>query len=265
METAQQTIDVKAADRLKPFPAVAMKLMNECQKDSPDTARIIELIECDPGLATRVISVANSPLYGCTREICSVPRAVLVLGARPISSFVVSCCIKTVFGDANASPIKQGLLEHCLGTAIVAQILAKETEACDPSVAFLTGMVHDIGKLVFIGECAEQYELKQPDLAVDSVRIEQQLFGVDHVALAFRYLTNLGFPCEITNAVYNHHQLDASQKSLSGVAACANKLAKQWHLGSKSDVEEEPGLTEYFDYEPQARECYESTRCVFLK
>ncbi len=271
MSLQTKTIQVSDADSLTPFPAVALKVVEECRSECPDTARLIELVECEPAIASKVLSVANSPLYGCAREIDTIPRAILVLGARAISGLAVAFSTKEVFEAGKTTPTKTSLMEHSLGTAVVARILASQDFACDPSSAFLAGMMHDIGKLVFLEQAQEQYESNLAELRLSSVENEEALFGINHVSVGKRYVRNMGLPPEISDAVAGHHAHCPTPIDLIGIASIADQLSKVWGLGTENaEIESaefesrcEFNCADFADLKDTAKESYESIKCVF--
>lgn len=271
MSIQSQTIQISDADSLTPFPAVALKVVEECRSSCPDTVKLIELIECEPAIASKVLSVANSPLYGCTREIETIPRAILVLGARAISGLAVAFSTKEVFEAGKTTKTKSTLMEHSLGTAVVARLLASQEFACDPSSAFLAGMMHDIGKLVFLEHAEEKYEANLSDLRLSSVEHEEALFGINHVSVGKRYVSNMGLPPEISDAVSGHHLSCPTPTDLIGIASIADQLSKVWGLGMENvEIESEEfksrcefDCADFADLESAAKESYESIKCVF--
>jgi len=226
-------IQVEDADEIKPLPAVAMKLAAECRKDQPNMKSVIELIECESAIAARVLSIANSPIYGCAREIDSVPRAVLVLGSRAISNLAISISTQDVFGSKSKCEIyRQSIFEHSLGCAIVSRMLAREIGGIDPAAAFLAGILHDVGKLIYFDKHPETYV--QECWGDESVLLENEnrVFGVDHTKIGQRYVDNMGLPFEINQAVGSHHDFVERVCDVASVTAVANLLAKQWELGT---------------------------------
>ena len=98
--TSQVTISLyNANDILKQLQNVSSlppipKVLQEISQlfNSPDiSAKKVEmLIEKDPSLTLKVLSVANSPLYGLKRNVNTVGAAILILGMHEIKSVLTS-------------------------------------------------------------------------------------------------------------------------------------------------------------------------------
>jgi len=70
-------LELQELVQLRPIPSVALQVLDACRQQEPDIKRIIELIECDPAISTRILALTNSPLYGYSREIASLNQAVV--------------------------------------------------------------------------------------------------------------------------------------------------------------------------------------------
>ena len=54
------------------------QILIDLQSASSNTARVIELIEKDPGISASVLKTINSPLFGVHTKITSIQKAVLL-------------------------------------------------------------------------------------------------------------------------------------------------------------------------------------------
>jgi putative nucleotidyltransferase with HDIG domain len=224
--------------RLRPFPAVATKLLNLCNQQDANIRDIIQLIECEPAVASKVLSLANSPLYGTSRVSVTIGQAVVLLGYRAVAQVAVSVAAGGVFaqGSDDAARARRDLFTHCLGCGTVGRALAHVTQQCNPDEAFLCGILHDVGKLIFLDLAADDYLEFQNNVDGDSsskIVAEQAAFGIDHTRTGNSCGTAWGLPAEISAAIADHHNADAgtSHPRLSTVTYEANCLAKHWGIG----------------------------------
>ena len=121
------------------------------------------------------------------------------------------------------------------GVSIVANV--------DPEEAFIAGMVHDVGKLVFFDLAADQYVYDPNNLeSSPTIAEEAETFGIDHGKVGNRCGVEWGLPEEINEAITFHHSPDSSEwaPELVAVVYAANRLAKAWGIGSQAkDVNED--------------------------
>ena len=69
--------EILAAQNMRPFPVTPQQLLQELRRPEPDIDQVIQLIECDPSVAAKILSMANGPLYGMTRPVTSVGHSIV--------------------------------------------------------------------------------------------------------------------------------------------------------------------------------------------
>ena len=147
------TDEAALSSRLKPLPAVALKLTELLRSDAVPFDKLAEIINQDPSLAMQIMKVVNSPLYRGTVEIRDLKDAIARLGVDGVSSLAMSIAMAAlrppkpiyfkIFGKV--------IWSHSLHCAHLCQKLAAH-EGLDPFTAHFLGLIHDIGKII-IYEC----------------------------------------------------------------------------------------------------------------
>lgn len=225
---------------LLPFPAVALKLMQACKDPKNGARELCQIIECDASLSTDLLRISNSSLYGCAGQIKTVEHAAVVLGVSGLRDLALSAAAADVFAAGEEQhPASQALWQHSLGCATVARILAEHVEDVSPDEAFVAGLVHDVGKLIFIEILKDDYDLMSKSmLGICIVEDEAECFGVSHTQLGQRCGEEWGLPLGISDAIGFHHApRDADAVELASVVSAANQLSKIWRIGAEDDVE----------------------------
>src|SRR6187401_2816214 len=75
---------VERTGQLYSLPAVAAQVLRLTAESSVDGRALKECIERDPALATRILRVVNSSLFGVTRQVTDLSQALALLGTRPL-------------------------------------------------------------------------------------------------------------------------------------------------------------------------------------
>lgn len=139
---------------LPPLPAIACKLLDLVAREDCNIEELAALIEQDPGLAARIIGIANSAYFARPTEICSVSDAIIrVLGLNLVRGIAIGIALSKPF-DASACPAFQ--LERywyrAMQTASLAGRLGSLTAlpATERSCLFLSGLLHNLGQLVLV-------------------------------------------------------------------------------------------------------------------
>ena len=234
--SSANAIDLDNLPDFRPFPAVATRVMAAYDDPNFEPSQIAEIIKCDPTISMRMLSVANSPMYGFSNTITTIEQATVVMGFRAAKNLVMSIAASAVF-DAEPSTREAAaqLWQHSLGCAAVARRIAKQVNVC-PDEAFLAAVVHDVGKLILLD--ADQQAYLDATRNVDSSRItdvEMESFGLTHTDLGERYGAACGLPSEIIDAIACHHDPAAAETcgQLAGVICVANSMAISLGLGQQ--------------------------------
>lgn len=235
---------VKRLPELRPFPQVAARLLAACQQADTTAGDLAEIIQCDPAVSSRLLNVANSPMYGFSGDIRTVDHAVVILGFRAVRDLGVSMAAADVFAQGDtAVQCRSELWQHSLGCAAVAKLLASHVGGVQPEEAFLAGIVHDVGKLLLFDAYADEYAAATCDLnSATIIDVEKQLYGVSHTEVGFQCALTWGLPLGINQAISFHHSPQSAEASpeLVAVVGAANALSRQWQIGFDHAVAEEP-------------------------
>lgn len=231
------TDDLPAVLELRPLPFLALKINEQCRNHHSDIDRIIELIQCEPATAAKILSIVNSPLYAYSREIDSIKQAVVVLGFKRLAEVAMSIASHEVFSDENdGSDFGMPLYEHSLAVATTSRLLAQQsTGLIDDGAAFLAGLLHDVGKLFFFDLAPGVYMALLDTLETScSVEHEYALFGKSHSEMGLHFAHNYGMPSSIRGAIEQHHASESLQQSdLAKTVDLANSLVKLWNISGQ--------------------------------
>ncbi|MEJ2622675.1 MAG: HDOD domain-containing protein, partial [Candidatus Thiodiazotropha sp.] len=140
------------------------KVINDSNSDSEDIAHVVQ---ADPTVAARVISVVNSAAYRGKQPVDNLPDAVTRLGRSVTHNLVISFALGKLF-QSRSKILQQRMLrlwKHVSYVAPICHELANVTPGLSNDQALLCGLLHDIGALAIIGAARSKPELaEQPDL-----------------------------------------------------------------------------------------------------
>jgi HD-like signal output (HDOD) protein len=156
---------------LPSLPDVAIriaKVINDANTGSRDIAHVVQ---ADPTVAARIISVVNSAAYRGRAPIDNLPDAVSRLGRNVTHHLVISFVLCKLF-HSRSKVLKQRMLEtwqHSSYVAALCHELAHVTPGLEPAQAMLCGLLHDIGSLAIIGAARKRPELAENPVLLDQV------------------------------------------------------------------------------------------------
>lgn len=79
---------------LPPLPASIARIQELCIQDDTDIDELSRVIGNDPMLSANILKSVNSPLYGMSTEISSIPQAIMLFGISMIRGFAAANAIK---------------------------------------------------------------------------------------------------------------------------------------------------------------------------
>jgi len=201
-------------DTLPAMPVIAQKLLALPLDTDEGEAQLLTLIEQDPQISAKLISLANSPAMGVSRKVGSVSDAALLLGLTRVKAVSLGIAAMSNFtrlpGSQNFAP--QDLWLHSLAIAVAMNTLAHHMPARlrpQQDHIFLAGLLHDMGYMaihcvdsVASNELHHQLRL-QPRRSV--LEIEMQILGVSHCYIGAQLARQWNLPEEIITVLGYHH------------------------------------------------------------
>jgi HD-like signal output (HDOD) protein len=136
-----------------PSTPVAFQEIVAClQQPTASVADAARIVGRDVAMTANIMKLVNSAFFGSRHPIATVDRAIAYLGLETLGALVVG---HGVFQGGSYSGIAgfsvERLWQHSLQTAVAARAIALNVNqsAAIAEQAFLAGVLHDVGKLVY--------------------------------------------------------------------------------------------------------------------
>ena len=175
-----------------------------------------EAISRDMALTTKVLQLANSPLFSTQNQISDPKHAVALLGLGHIRPLVLSASLYSQFSVSDSQEFSiEELMDHSVtigGLAKkVATAEAASAELIDQSM--VAGMLYEIGKILLIDQIPDQYReaLKVArEQGISQWEAEKEIIGASHSEIGAYLLAMWGLPAPVVEAVaFCHHPQQA--------------------------------------------------------
>jgi HD-like signal output (HDOD) protein len=174
------------------------------------TREVAEIVLREPGLAARVLKVANSAYYGFSRNIATLDRALVVLGLDAMRGITAAACLDRSIARRNqfGAIDPRALVHHCVASAFAAEQLARLSGRGNAAEAFMAALLHDFGvpvqeRLDPEGVAALIKALReQPEADVQA--LEKALVKIPHTRCAQVIFDSWQLPPLISLAALHH-------------------------------------------------------------
>lgn len=173
---------------------------------------VAEVVERDFAMAAKVFHLAHWDCFDPRRGVRNVERAVQNLGLDFLRSVVSTTGLFQPCADGLIESFNlRDLFAHSVYVSTLAEAAARTLSPEDAVAddARIAGLLHDIGKLVLISACRDEYaRVWQKNLSsgVPIRRLERETFGVTHTDVGGALMILWGFPGHIVEAVMFHHK-----------------------------------------------------------
>ncbi|AXS79088.1 HDOD domain-containing protein [Dechloromonas sp. HYN0024] len=205
-QTVQDSIE---GGHLPSPPEMLLRLMNTVDDDQATTGDLAKIVEQDPGLASRILSVANSPALRLGRELKTLEACLVALGTRLVRSLATCLSIQRLFDrnpKLNTATVAD-FWSHSLLVGELARSVAELVEYPHPDETYLAGLLHDIGELILLTALGDPYRRYLKNSAEDTkLQAEEiQLFGTTHAEVGGWLIDQWGLDTQVADAVAFHH------------------------------------------------------------
>lgn len=180
---------IQALQELPPLPGVACELLEEATREDADLQRLAKLIEKDPGLAARIIGVANSAYFRRQNDVHTVADAIIrVLGLNLVRSLAIGISLSKPFDASGCKNFDLGQYWYtAMTTATLASRLSAHVSLDEAQLdsLFLSGLLQNLGQLALVhllpDAMSEVFQAVTEDEGADIVALQQQHLATDEI------------------------------------------------------------------------------------
>jgi putative nucleotidyltransferase with HDIG domain len=230
MEKARDV--VAKVGELPPIPSVILESMKLLNDPSSTVKKIQSQILLDQSLTAFILKVANSALYGLRKEVSTVSYAINLMGYNTAKSILTAYLSKNLYSSKGNKLIQTMLWKHSISSAVYGKKIAEHLKKVSSEEAFISSLLHDIGKGVLLKNKTEEFEEIVQLIYNDnkkSIEAEQQILGFTHVEVGYLLMKNWRFSENIVDTVIYHHNFQefSGENLLVPTVSLANKLSHQ--------------------------------------
>ena len=140
--------------QLPSFPDVVINIRAALEDPTCTSERLADVVRTDPVLAARLLMTANSAFHNRAGiEIVDLNLAISRLGFEVVRNTAITLAVEQIFNASqhdDARDVIREIWDNSLSMASMSFVLARQKRSLNADNAFLSGLLHEIGKLYIV-------------------------------------------------------------------------------------------------------------------
>ncbi|MGD8264759.1 MAG: HDOD domain-containing protein [Desulfobacterales bacterium] len=203
---------------LPEIPSIVFELNEVIANPVSSVEEIAQVVNRSPSLTALLLKIVNSSFYGFPSKIIKISHAVTLIGTREISGLALGISILSIFKKIPKEIIDMySFLKHSLACGILSRILAANINFPQTEQLFVSGLLHDLGRLIFYIYFPEE---SRNVLSRSRTRCnllfeeETDYLGCNHAQIGTQLLKQWKLPLVLENNVFYHHSPSEAQQPI---------------------------------------------------
>lgn len=202
------------------------------------TTTLSKTIGRDQGLATKLLAISNSPLYGLPRKVSTIDFAILVIGYHDVKNIIVALSMMDAFKNMNDANLNyKDLWLHSFLVGTFSRRIAIDLELRVIGEVFISGLLHDLGIAVihkyFHSAFVKILEMvKKENYSFIDAEVEN--LGMSHAAIGNFLTEKWNLPVQLCQTILHHHNPSSSQdkSGISHIVHLSDYMINSWKIGN---------------------------------
>jgi len=212
------------------FPHIVQQVNELIAGEDPSIEDLGEIVEKDIVISSKLISIANSPLYKGVDTVDNLNAALVRLGLKTTCAVISAVAAKNLYDSDNKS-LKIELDQlwiHSFGVATLAKHLGEAAGIEKTDNLFLMGIIHDIGKMLLMKAFVDIHS----DHSIADRELQLAIHEI-HTTFGAALIKKMRFPKNFIHMAEFHHwnryEKDADRELL--VISLSDHLANELGFG----------------------------------
>ncbi|CAD7287435.1 hypothetical protein LMG7974_00314 [Campylobacter majalis] len=212
---------------LPPLDDTVIRVQQICSDENSSINDLTKVIEKDPMLTANILHSANSPLYGFSKEVTTVARAISLFGMATVRGFALASAIKRSF-SINLDPylitshdfLNISMMQNALMYNWYTKIKPKDLEILSPASFML-----EVGKIVMAKEILEsgfdvdfKSKIKELTHPSDLVMLESDFLQITNEEITAKIFEQWNLESELVGAILYSNEPDDAPKHIKDYA-----------------------------------------------
>jgi len=212
----------------------ALRMLND-----PDTSNndLIKIFSKDQSFIAKILTIANSPIYGLRREVSTLDFAILVLGFNEIKNIIFAISFIESFRNERDRYFNQsGFWLHSFITANVARRICEDLDVKKRGEAFVAGFLHDFGISILHRYLHSEFVQIYNNVAtgMSYYDAERSVMNLNHFEIGEILMEKWSLPYILSDAIRYHHDPSSANvdKELASIVHLADYMCQYFNIGN---------------------------------
>lgn len=199
---------------LPTIPEIMFEAIKIIKSEPGNVIKLSKIIGKDQGMVAKILSVANSPLYGMRRNVTSLEFAIMLMGAKELENVITAISLSNAIQFKSSSTFNEKKYwHHSMAVGLVSKDISRKLENSEiAGDAFIGGILHDIGIQLFAKYFSKEFQLIT-ESNKDYFRSELEVFGLTHQDAGAYLLNKWNLPISLIQCVEYHHSPEYSNNN----------------------------------------------------
>jgi diguanylate cyclase (GGDEF)-like protein len=194
-------------------PGVASHIIELARDPEIEMGKVAKVLSLDSALSSKVLRIANSPLYAQRRKSENLRQALVVLGLNATLTLALSFSLVKTLRTGKVNGIDYPLYwRRALVAATAARALADALRQPMAEEIFLAALLQDVGILALDQALPDLYRGAGSDQRDHRAlaEIEKRRLNADHAEVGAWLMKNWNLPPRLCRAIEHSHRVDLS-------------------------------------------------------
>jgi len=213
---------VQKIKKLPTLPVIAQEILNLVTNDLTSVGRIEKVVENDPAISAKILSVANSVFFGVKTKTSTLDNAIMRIGFDNLKNIALGISLMTVLQEGKRGKVfdYNRIYNHSITVGFVAKLLSRQLKQDFADEIMINGMLHDLGYLIMnkyfheiYGEVLTLFE-KEGSL----IEAEKRVLEFTHADIGHWLAEKWNLPKAVLDTTLYHHAPSRAKRNLKRVS-----------------------------------------------
>ena len=217
-----ETAELGDLAKLPPFRPIAISLLRLFDRDDVKLDEVTALVEADPTMASEILAVVNSPLFGVQQTVSQPAHALTLLGVNRTKSLAATLALRSLMQGAPRTPVVRRFWVHSLATATIAKHFAAAF-GFEPEISYVAALMHDLGRSGLLAAYQDPYmrlACAAHENTAEILAQEEAELGMDHCHAGSLLAKAWNLPKPFRDVAGRHHDATSDDPLVRLMGLC---------------------------------------------